>query len=152
MDVFAWSYEHRMSRGYKWYTVAAAFAITLVVISFLLGYYLFGAVIILFVGVYLLFEINSHPIVNIVISEEGVSIDDDLFTFAQILSFSIIQIKNIPPLLRIQTKSKMIGTLDVYITSEINLEDLRLFLINYVQENTNARLTVIDQILMGLRL
>jgi uncharacterized membrane protein len=56
--IFTWAFETKFHRGKQWYMIAIALVLTLVVMSFFLGAYALGIVGILFVGVYLLYEIN----------------------------------------------------------------------------------------------
>jgi len=75
MEEFSWAFENKLERGKKWYAVATTIVITVVIVSFLLSAYLLGIVVILFTGVYLLYEVNSHPITHVSVSREGISIE-----------------------------------------------------------------------------
>jgi len=46
----------------------------------------------------------------------------------------------------------MINNLDVFIDPQIESEEIRLFLSNYIPENPQIRFSVIDRVLLGLRL
>lgn len=75
MEAFSWAFENRLERGKNWYAIATTLVITIVIVSFLLSAYLLGIVFILFTGVYLLYEINSHPITHVSISTEGIKLE-----------------------------------------------------------------------------
>jgi signal transduction histidine kinase len=152
MEAFSWAFESRLERSKRWYAIAATIAITVTIVSFLLSAYLLGIVVILFTGVYLLYEINSHPLVHVSVTTAGISIENDLFPYSQIQSFGIIHLDNKPLLLRLRTLSRALGTIDLFLDPALNIEALRAFLINAVAEDPNAELSLIDHLLLGLRL
>lgn len=152
MEKFSWAFENRLERGKNWYAIAATLIITIVIVSFLLSAYLLGIVFILFAGVYLLYEVNSHPITHVSVSTEGISLEGDVFPFSQIQSFAIIRVNNEPLLLRIQTMSRAVGSIDIFLDPSLDLTALRSFLLEKSTEDTNASLSMIDHILLGLRL
>lgn len=152
MEAFSWAFESRLERGRKWYAIAATLAITITIVSFLLSAYLLGIVVILFTGVYLLYDVNSHPIVHVSVGTTGISLEGDLFPYSQIQSFGIIRVNNQPFLLRLRTNSRTVGTLDLFLDPSIDTEGLRNFLLNAIPEDSNAQLSMIEHILMSLRL
>jgi hypothetical protein len=152
MEAFTWAFESRLERGRKWYAIAATLAITITIVSFLLSAYLLGIVVILFTGVYLLYDVNSHPIVHVSVGTTGISLEGDLFPYSQIQSFGIIRMNNQPFLLRLRTNSRTLGMLDVFLDPTLDIESLRNFLLNAIPEDPNAELSMIDHILMSLRL
>jgi hypothetical protein len=152
MEAFSWAFENRLERGKNWYAIAATLVITIIIVSFLLSAYLLGIVFILFAGVYLLYEVNSHPLTHVSVTTEGVILDGDIFPYSQIESFGIIHIDNRPLLLRLNTLRRAIGTIDIFLDPAINIEDLRNFLLTKNTEDPNASLSFIDHLLLGLRL
>ena len=70
MESFSWAFESRIEKGKKWYTIAAAVAITATIVSFLLSAYLLGIVVIIFTGVYLLYEVNGRLLVHVHVDKE----------------------------------------------------------------------------------
>lgn len=152
MEAFSWAFENRLERGKSWYAVAATLVITIIIVSFLLSAYLLGIVFILFSGVYLLYEVNSHPLTHISITTEGIRLEGDMFPYSQIGSFAIIRVNNEPLLLRVNTLRRAIGTIDIFLDPSINIEDLRNFLNTKSTEDANASLSAIDHLLLGLRL
>lgn len=152
MDAFTWAFESKFERGRRWYAIAATIAISVTIVSFLLGAYLLGIVVIIFTGVYLLYDVNSHSFVHVRINTEGISLEDDFFPYTQIRSFAIIRVDNTPLILRLNIKSRTIGVLDLYLDPVIDTEALRAFLTNAVAEDDHTTLTVIERILLSLRL
>ena len=72
--------------------IAITLVLTLIVMSFLLGAYGLGIVGILFVGVYLLYEINTPDMTHIEINVSGVSINGQLYNYINIHEFGIIHL------------------------------------------------------------
>jgi uncharacterized membrane protein len=70
MDDFSWIFSSHFERTKHWYIVAITCMITAVVVSFLVGEFLLGIVLIVFAGVYLLYDINAHPEVRVRINAE----------------------------------------------------------------------------------
>lgn len=132
--------------------IAITAALTFIVMSFLLGAYPLGIIGILFVGVYLLYDINAPDITRVDISSNGIAINDDLYSYPKIQEFGIIQITEGPTILRIIIKSHLINSLDIFIDPQIDKENIRLFLSEYMPENPQIRFSVVDRILLGLRL
>ncbi|MBP7773700.1 hypothetical protein KA071_01275 [Candidatus Gracilibacteria bacterium] len=152
MEAFSWAFESRLERGRKWYAIAATLAITITIVSFFLSAYLLGIVVIIFTGVYLLYDVNSHPVVHVSVGTTGISLEGDLFPYSQIQSFGIIRVNNQPFLLRLRTNSRTLGTLDLFLDPSLDIEGLRNFLLNAIPEDPNAQLSMIEHILMSLRL
>lgn len=48
--------------------------------------------------------------------------------------------------------SRALGTIDIFLDPNIDLAELREFLLTMSTEDTNASLSVIDHLLLGLRL
>jgi hypothetical protein len=152
MELFSWAFESRIEKWKKWYAIAATLAITVTIVSFLLSAYLLGIVIIIFTGVYLLYEVNSNPLVHVSITTEGISLEGNLFPYNQIQSFGIIRLDGRPFLIRINTMSRSVGTVDIFLDPAIDVEALHTFLVSKIEEDSNAELSLIDHILLWLRL
>lgn len=149
---FSWTFESRFERSKQWYIIAASIAITSIIVSFLIGSFLFGIVMILFVGVYLLYDINAHPMVTVAISDEGIMIDGDLYPYNRIHSFGIMQVQGRSAIIRLQLVSKAIGKLDLLLDPNISIIELRTYLGNFLAEDPESEMSFIEQILLGLRL
>lgn len=90
--IFTWAFETRFPRGKQWYMIAITLVLTLIVMSFILGAYPLGLVGILFVGVYLLYEINTPDMTQVSIDISGVHINGQLYNYINIREFGIIRI------------------------------------------------------------
>lgn len=89
---YAWAFETRFQRGKQWYMIAITLILTLIIMSFLLGAYALGILGILFVGVYLLYEINTPDMTQIAITTTGVIINNEVYAYNKIQEFGIIRI------------------------------------------------------------
>jgi hypothetical protein len=153
MEAFTWAFESQ-TRTWKKMVCHSCHPrrSRVTIVSFLLSAYLLGIVVILFTGVYLLYDVNSHPVVHVSVGTTGISLEGDLFPYSHIQSFGIIRMNNQPFLLRLRTNSRTLGTLDVFLDPTLDIEGLRNFLLNAIPEDPNAQLSMIDHILMSLRL
>lgn len=153
MDViFSWVFASRFERTKHWYVVAATIIITGIVVSFLVWEFLLGIVLIVFAGVYLLYDINSHPEVRVNVTTSWVSINQANYDYTRIPSFCIVRIDGKPMMLRLKTTIKTVGNIDIFLTPEIDLTALRTYLQSHIIEDGETDLGAIDRILLGLRL
>ena len=106
MGPFSWAFSSSFERGKQWYAIAATIIITGTIVSFLVGEYLLGIVLIIFAGVYLLYDINTHPVVHVLIDSSGVSLSGILYPYGRMEGFRIIRVDNTPMILRFKLKSK----------------------------------------------
>jgi len=149
---YSWAFETWFHRGKKWYMIAITLMLTLIIMSFLLWAYPLGILGILFVGVYLLYETNTPDMTQVDLTKNGVLINQELYSYGKIREFGIIRITEWPIILRIVVKNHMINNLDMFIDPKIDIDDMRLFLWSYIPENPQIRLSVIERLLLSLRL
>ncbi len=152
MVVFSWAFSSRLERSKTWYLTAATIAITTIIVSFLFSAYLLWIVVILFSGVYLLYDISSHGMTHVEVGDDWVRIEWDLFPYKQIQRFGIIRVDGKPLMLRLETTSKSIGTLDIFLDPSLDTDTLRVYLLEFIPENPDAKISVIDHLLLWLRL
>jgi hypothetical protein len=150
--LFSWKFQSRFERGKQWYIIAATIIISATVVSFLVGEYFLGIVLILFAGVYLLYDVNSHPEVNVEIGPTGIAVDNLLYGFDRIESFGIMRVENIPLIMRLKVTTKTIGFIDLYLDPSLDLELMRQFIGNYIPENPPADISTLERLFLGLRL
>jgi hypothetical protein len=151
-SLFSWEFESRFERGKQWYIIAATLVITAIIVSFLIGSFLFGIVMIIFTGVYLLYDINSHPTVQVNVGADGVMIDGDIYSYTRIQSFTIMRVNNQPIIIRLKLTSKTIPTLDLLLAPTLDLSSLRSYIASYTTEEPETNLPFIEHLLLGLRL
>lgn len=152
MESFAWTFASRFERTKHWYIIAITVIVTAVIVSFLVGEFLLGIVLIMFAGVYLLYDVNTHPDVRVVISDNGLSLNEDVYDYTRIRSFGVIRVDQKPMILRFQTTVKTIGNIDLFIDPVIDLSALRIYLQSHIPEDAEADIGGIERLLLGLRL
>ncbi len=146
--VFSWQFESRFERGKKWYTIAATLVITSVIVSFLIGSYLFGIVIIVFTGVYLLYDINTHPHVRVAVNSDGIELNGDIYAYGRMRSFLIVRVDNKPLILRLKLSSQTMPSIDLFLDPSVDIAALRTYIGAYVGEEPEAEITPIERLLM----
>ena len=150
--IFSWTFASTFERTKHWYIIATTVIITAVIVSFLVGEFLLGIVLIVFAGVYLLYDINTHPEVRVGITNTGINLNDVNYDYTRITSFGIVRVDGQPFILRIKTNIKTVGTIDLFIDPALNLADVRAYLQTHITEDNESDLGGIDRILLGLRL
>lgn len=151
-SIFSWQFDSRFERGKQWYVIAATLVITAVIVSFLIGSYLFGIVMIVFTGVYLLYDVNTHPHVRVDVHSDGIELNGDVYAYSRMTSFVIVRVDNKPLILRIKLMSKTMPSIDLFLDPSIELGALRNYIGSYVKEDPETELTAMERLLLGLRL
>lgn len=152
MEWFSWTFASRFEKTQHWYIIATTVIVTAVIVSFLVGEFLLGIVLIIFAGVYLLYDINSHPDVRINIGANGLSINEDIYDYTRMQSFGVIRVDKKPMILRFRTNMKTVGNIDIFIDPAIDLSALRLYLQTYIPEDAESDIGALERLLLGLRL
>lgn len=152
MNQFHWSFSNHAEKSTTWYTVAASIFLTLIIISVIFGAVLFGVLVMMLTWVYLLYDTMSNKIIIVDIDSDGITLEWKKIRFDKIRTFSILETKNFPNILRINTSLRTLGSVDIYITPDISLSELRNYLTEYIPENTHDELSLIDQILIWIGL
>lgn len=115
--------------------------------SFVIGWYMMGVVIVIFCGVYLLYETNSEEYVRVSVSEEGIMVGGEFFEVAKIREFGVIYMHNRPVFLRLIMLKKRSGQIDLVLDPGINVVELRNFLGQMIEENEHIELSFIEEVL-----
>ena len=147
-SIFSWQFESRFERGKQWYAIAATLVITSVIVCFLIGSYLFGIVVIVFTGVYLLYDVNTHPHVRVDVHSDGIELNGDVYAYSRMQSFVIVRVDNKPLLLRLKLTSQTMPSIDLFLDPSIDLAALRIYLGTYITEEPETELTAIERILL----
>jgi hypothetical protein len=146
--IFSWTFSSSFERTKHWYIVASTIIISAVIVSFLVGEYLLGVVLIIFAGVYMLYDINTHPEVRFVIGSQGISLNEDIYDYTRVLSFGVIKVDNKPLILRFKTNIRTIGSVDIFLDPALSLSDIRAYLQTHLHEDSETDMGAIDRILL----
>ncbi len=117
-----------------WYWGLGVVALILIVVSILLKNYLFGFLIL--VGSFLMIILSKkEPITYLVeISKRGIKIHNEMYPYQVIESFWIGKNDKEEPLLLIKTNKKITPIISTKINPEINIVELREFLLDFIEE------------------
>lgn len=115
--------------------------------SFIIGQFMLGVVVMIFCGVYLVFEINAREQSQVMIGEEGIVLDDNLYEMAKVQQFGVIYVHNKPEILRIILNQKVSPLIDIDLPDDISVPRLREFLTGYVVENEDMELSLAQHFL-----
>jgi len=128
--------------------VAATIIITGTVVSFLVGEFLLGIVLMIFAGVYLLYDINTHPVVHVVVDNDGISLSGVLYAFDRMESFRIIRVDNKPMILRFTLKSKTVGRLDIFLDPTLNTEEITTHIATHITQEAVEDMSAMGRLLL----
>jgi hypothetical protein len=118
----------------KWYWISAIVIIIFIIGAILLKNYLF-AFLILFGGFLMFVMSTKQPIVlPVEVSEHGVKIHDEMFPYTIIENFWIGENKNNNAVLIIKTNKKITPVISINIDPQINIIQLREYLMEFVEE------------------
>lgn len=152
MGPFSWTFASWFERSKRWYAVAATVIITGTVVSFLVGEYLLGIVLMIFAGVYILYDINTHPLINVVINDDGVSLNGVLYAYDRMDSFRVIRVDNVPMILRFDLKSKTVGRLDIFLDPTLSTEEITRSIATHITQKEVQDMSAMGRLLLWLRL
>lgn len=117
-----------------WYWGLGIIALLLIVFSIFLKNYLFGFLIL--VGVFLMVILSKkEPITYFVeISQRGIKIHNEIYPYQNIQSFWIGKNDKEEPLLLVKTNKKITPIISTVISPDIDIVQLRNFLLNIIEE------------------
>ena len=148
----SWTFPSKYPKGQTWYVIAGAIMLGLTFFSFIVGWYMMGVVIIIFCGVYMLFEINAADEVSVTMTPEGVQVGNEFFEIAKIRQFGIIYVYGKPTVLRLVLAKKVSPVLDLGIPEDISATQLRDFLLPLVAENEEMEFTFVEHLMYLFRI
>ena len=150
--MFEWQFSSRRERSSTWYMTAAVIAMALVVWGIIIGLYIMSIVVFIFIGVYLLYENNSPDLIHVTIDENGIGVNEGFYDYAKIATFNLIYEGARPIFLNIILKSRVSGGVRLYLDPSLSPADLRSYLALYLPESEKGELTLIEKILLILKI
>lgn len=108
-------------------------------------------VVMLVVGFFYFLENNSEDQVQVVISELGISVQNNFYDFSRIAGYSLVYNEDQAIFLRLHLKKKGISFLNLRIDNAIAAQ-LRSFLPNFIEENAKQEITFLEKISHILKL
>ncbi len=118
----------------NWYIYVGIVTLLLIVLSIIIKDYLFGVLIL--IGGFLMFSLSTKKpeILPVEISQHGIKIHGDMYPYTDIYSFWIGQNKRNEAILLISTNRKISSTISVNIAPQINIMQIREFLLQFIKE------------------
>ncbi len=107
-----------------------------------------GIVLIIFAGVYLLYDINTHPVVNVIVNDEGISLSGVLYAYDRMQSFRIIRVDNTPMILRFTLKSKTVDRLDIFLDPTVNIEEVTTLIATHITQEAIEDMSAMGRLLL----
>lgn len=130
----------------SWYIVAGVATLSLAIWGFLTGIYALSIAVVILAGVYVMMENNAPESVEAAVSDTGIGIGDTFASYGEIESFSIVFEGNVPRYLRITLKKKTLKLLDIPLNHDVNVAELRAYLLGYLPEAEKSELGFTDRI------
>ncbi len=126
--MFEWTFPAKPEKSPTWYLAGGVVALALVVWGFFVELYVMSVVVILFVGVYLLYENNASETVRVVMDEGGVSVGDMRYEYQRLAKFLIVFLDREPVFLRLVVRGTFGGQVDLRIDANAPISDIRTYL------------------------
>lgn len=133
---FSWvfpEFEYK-NKNRKWYYIVGVIALILISIAIVFQNYLFGFLI--FIGVFLMFNLATKEplILEVEISEQGLKINETMHSFSNINAFWIAENTKEQAILLLATNKPIAPVISVVIDEEINILELREYLLDFLEE------------------
>jgi len=124
-------YKHK-KRGLDWYFALSIIAVFSSATSFLLNNALFGIFILLGVFTLMIYGIRKPRVINIELSNRGVSVNDTLYLYNTLKSFWVEE-NNEEPKILIQSEKVLMPYIIIPL-GDTDPDIVREFLLNYLEE------------------
>lgn len=133
---FAWEtpeYEFKEKRK-DWYWIVGAAAVGLIVLAIVLQNYLFAFLIA--IGAFLMIALAAKEPLSlpVEISEHGIKVYQELYTYDSIFNFWITYNKNEEPLLLLLTDRRVSPIISLTVDEGIDTMQLREYLLEFIEE------------------
>ncbi len=89
---------------------------------------------------------------EVVIDDAWVRVGVTMYDFGSLDKFALISIGGVPSFLRLNIKKRIGSSIDVPLTSEVNPQALKEFLLGYLEEDSAAKFSNSDAIIQAMRL
>jgi hypothetical protein len=133
--MFSWNIATQNTKGPGWYTTAGVFSLAFIIWGIFIGLYALSIAVFILVGVYLMMENNAPEITQIAVDENGININGGFYDYPTIEEFSIVYDNRKPIFLRLKLHKKGLNAVDIELTQDVNVYELRNFLLQHVLES-----------------
>lgn len=150
--MLTWTFASHKEHSPSWYTVAIIVVLMLVVYGIVEQLYLMSVVSFLFAGVYLLMENNTAPTTEVHILENGIQVGASFYEYGAYSKYTIMNISNVPSFIRLYPIRKLSPLIDIPLTSEIDISELRGYLASVMEEDYNNNASNADTLIHAMKL
>lgn len=149
--IYSWNFSEQKNRWPVWYLIAVSVVIWVVFWGILTWQY--GLSIVIFLAAWVLFfvENNSSGDVLVQINSLWIQIWETFYEHTKIQNFSIIYNKSNPIFCRLVLNKRWLKIINLKIDNKI-AEDLKQILPNFVNEDTNVELSLVEKIVILFKL
>ncbi|MCI5050791.1 MAG: hypothetical protein MRY57_00580 [Candidatus Pacebacteria bacterium] len=133
---FAWStpeYEFKQKRK-DWYWIVGAVAVGLIILAIILQNYLFAFLIAIAAFLMITLAAKEPLSLPIEISEHGIQVYKETYTYDSLFNFWITYDKNNEPILLLLTDRRISPIISLTIDEDIDVMELREYLLNFIDE------------------
>jgi hypothetical protein len=148
---YTWSFSDDKNRWKLWYIIAISFVLWLSIWGIFMSFYGLSFIVIFMAWVYFFIENNSSDTVQVNVTELWIKIDETFYDYSKIKSFSFVYIWEQMVFLRLFTNDVWVSKVDLKIDNE-HWKNLREILSNFLAEDKSKNLTVLDKIIISLKL
>ncbi len=150
--MLSWSFSSRKEHSSSWYITAIVVVLVLVVYGIVEKIYIMSVVSLLFAWVYLLMENNSQPVTQVDFLERGIQVGGSFYEYVSFSRFSIISMANAPTFIRLYPIKKFASLIDIPLTQEVDITEIRECLTSFMEEDMNNNPTNADTLIHAMKL
>lgn len=126
--------------------------LSLIIYGIIESLYLMSIATFLFAGVYILMENNSLPVLSVQVDASGIRVGESMYDYWSLDKFALISVWGIPSFLRLSLKKRIGSSIDIPLSSDVNPQILKEFLLGYLEEDTTAKFSNSDALIHVMRL
>lgn len=149
--LYSWTYDDTKNRSPRWYMLALAISIGLIIWGFITGQYGMSILVMLIVGFVYFLENNSEDQVAVQITNLWIAVQDAFYDYPKVQSFSIVYDGPNPIFLRLKLKRRGIPVVNIRLDSSI-ASDVRPLLVQFLEESDKEEISFIEKITHFLQL
>lgn len=97
-------------------------------------------------------ENNSQPITEVHVSEQWIHVGGSYYDYTNYSQFSIISIGDIPSFIRLHPSKKLATIIDIPLSAEVNISELRKFFQSVMEEDSKSTLSNADALIHAMKL
>ncbi len=97
-------------------------------------------------------ENNSQPVTQVDFLERGIQVGGSFYEYVSFSRFSIISMANAPTFIRLYPIKKFASLIDIPLTQEVDITEIRECLTSFMEEDMNNNPTNADTLIHAMKL